>query len=63
VLAKLGRLDLAELRRWEPDSSIVAELKTLTRDQDTLVQTQTRLVNQLTACRKRILSRCFEPVY
>jgi hypothetical protein len=25
-------------------------LKTLTRDQDTLIQTQTRLVNQLTAC-------------
>src|SRR6266496_6454309 len=52
VLAKLARLDLAELRRLEPDRSIVAELKTLTRDQDTLVQTQTRLVNQLTACLK-----------
>ncbi len=52
LLAKLGRLDLAELRRLEPGRSIVAELKTLTRDQDTLVQTQTRLVNQLTACLK-----------
>lgn len=31
---------------------IVAELKTLTRDQDSLIQTQTRLVNQLTACLK-----------
>ncbi len=51
-LAKLGRFDLAELRRLEPDSSTVAELKTLTRDQDTLIQTQTRLVNQLTACLK-----------
>ena len=30
----------------------VAELKTLTRDQDALIQTQTRLVNQLTACLK-----------
>src|SRR5262249_2524582 len=39
-------------RRLEPDSPIVAELKTLTRDQDTLIQTQTRLVNQLTACLK-----------
>ena len=28
------------------------ELKTLVRDQDALVQTQTRLVNQLTACLK-----------
>jgi transposase len=52
LLAKIGRLDLAELRRLEPDSPIVQELKTLTRDQDALIQTQTRLVNQLTACLK-----------
>jgi transposase len=52
LLAKLGRLDLTELRRLAPDSPIVAELKTLTRDQDALIQTQTRLVNQLTACLK-----------
>jgi len=52
LLAKLGRLELAELRRLEPDSAIVQELKTLTRDQDALIQTQTRLVNQLTACLK-----------
>jgi transposase len=30
----------------------VQELKTLTRDQDALIQMQTRLVNQLTACLK-----------
>jgi transposase len=52
LLAKMGRLDLAELRQLEPDSPTVAELKTLTRDQDALIQTQTRLVNQLTACLK-----------
>ena len=52
LLAKIGRLELAELRRLEPDSPIVQELKTLTRDQDALIQTQTRLVNQLTACLK-----------
>ena len=52
LLAKIGRLDLAELRRLEPDSAVVHELKTLTRDQDALIQTQTRLVNQLTACLK-----------
>jgi transposase len=52
LLAKLGRVDLAELRRLEPDSPTVAELKTRTRDQDALIQTQTRLVNQLTACLK-----------
>jgi len=52
LLAKLGRFDLAELRRMAPDSATVAELKTLTRDQDALIQMQTRLVNQLTACLK-----------
>ncbi len=52
LLAKMGRLDLAELRQLEPDSPTVQELKTLTRDQDALIQTQTRLVNQLTACLK-----------
>jgi transposase len=52
LLAKLGRFDLAELRRLEPDSPIVQELKLLTRDQDALIHTQTRLVNQLTACLK-----------
>jgi len=45
-------LSLCELRRLEPDSPTVQELKTLTRDQDALIQTQTRLVNQLTACLK-----------
>src|SRR5258707_53657 len=48
LLAKTGRFDLADLRRLAPDSDTVQELKTLTRDQDTLIQTQTRLGNQLT---------------
>jgi transposase len=52
LLAKMGRFELAELRRLEPDSPTVQELKALTRDQDLLLQTQTRLVNQLTACLK-----------
>jgi hypothetical protein len=52
LLTKTGRSDLADLRRLTPDSPIVAELKELTRDQDNLVQMQTRLVNQLTACLK-----------
>ncbi len=52
LLAKIGRLDLAELRRLAPDSDTAQELKTLTRDQDALIQSQTRLVNQLTACLK-----------
>ena len=48
----MGRFNLVELRRLEPDSPIVAELKTLNRDQDALIQMQTRLVKQLTACLK-----------
>lgn len=52
LLAKTGRADFADLRRLNPDSEVVQELKTLTRDQDTLIQMQTRLVNQLTACLK-----------
>jgi transposase len=52
LLAKTGRADLADLRRLTPDNDIVQELKALTRDQDALIQMQTRLVNQLTACLK-----------
>jgi hypothetical protein len=39
-------------RRLTPDSPLVQDLKALTRDQDGLIQSQTRLVNQLTACLK-----------
>jgi transposase len=52
LLAKTGRADFADLHRLTPDSEKVAELKLLTRDQDALIQMQTRLVNQLTACLK-----------
>jgi len=52
LLAKVGRADFAELRRLTPDSPIIAELKALIRDQDSLIQMQTRLVNQITACLK-----------
>jgi transposase len=52
LLAKTGRADFADLHRLAPDSEQVAELKLLTRDQDALIQMQTRLVNQLTACLK-----------
>jgi transposase len=52
LLARKGRSDLDQLRRLEPDSPRIAELKQLTRDQDGLIQMQTRLVNQLSACLK-----------
>jgi transposase len=49
LLAKTGRADFPDLRRLNPDSEQIQELKTLTRDQESLVQMQTRLVNQLIA--------------
>lgn len=52
TLAKTGRADYADLRRLTPDSPLVRELKILTRDQDTLIHQQTRLVNGLKACLK-----------
>jgi transposase len=52
LLAEHGRAEVADLRRLEPDSPQIAELKALTRDQDALILMQTRLVNQLTACLK-----------
>jgi transposase len=52
LLARKGRSDLDQLHRLEPDSPLIGELKQLTRDQDGLIQMQTRLVNQLTACLK-----------
>jgi transposase len=52
LLAKTGRSDLADLRRLRPDSALIAEIKTLTRDQAGLIESQTRLVNQLSACLK-----------
>lgn len=52
LLAKHGRSEFADLRRLDADSPATAELKALTRDQDALIQMQTRLVNQLTACLK-----------
>lgn len=52
LLAKHGRSEFADLRRLSPDGPQIAELKALTRDQDALIQMQTRLVNQLTACLK-----------
>src|SRR5438034_4007213 len=61
LLAKTGRADFADLHRLTPDSDKVAELKQLTRDQDTLIRTQTRLVNQLTACLKAYYPVALDP--
>jgi transposase len=52
LLAMTGRADFADLHRLQPDGKLIQELKELTRDQDRLIKTQTRLLNQLTACLK-----------
>lgn len=52
LLAKTGRADVADVHRLTPESEKVAELKGLTRDQESLIHMHTRLVNQLTACLK-----------
>jgi transposase len=52
LLARAGRRNWPDLRRLQPDSPLVAELKALRRDQASLIRQQTRLVNQLIACLK-----------
>lgn len=69
ILARHGLHEIDRLRRLEPDSPVIQELKLLTRDQAALIQQQTRLTNQLTACLKEyyplaleIFSRLNQPV-
>lgn len=52
LLADIGRSDFRRLRRLNPDSEHIQELKTLCRDQDALLEDVTRLTNRLTACLK-----------
>jgi transposase len=52
LLARKGRSDWPDLRMLQPDGPLVQELKTLTRDLESLLREQTRLVNQVTACLK-----------
>jgi transposase len=52
LLARKGRSDLETLQRLRPDAPLIQELKQLTRDQDSLIQAQTRLVNQIIAALK-----------
>lgn len=69
ILARHGLRELDRLRRLQPDSPVIQELKLLTRDQAALVRQQTRLVNQLTACLKeyyplalQIFSKLNQPI-
>jgi hypothetical protein len=52
------------LRRLRPDSALIQEVKTLTRDQESLLVSQRRLVHQLPACLKTyypVALTLFEP--
>jgi len=52
ILARYGLHEIDRLRKLEPDNPVIQELKQLTRDQASLIQQQTRLTNQITACLK-----------
>lgn len=52
LLADIGRSDFKRLKRLNPDSEHIQEIKMLCRDQDTLIEDATRLTNRLTACLK-----------
>jgi transposase len=52
LLARKGRSEWPDLRVLQPAGPVVQELKTLTRDLESLLREQTRLVNQVTACLK-----------
>jgi len=52
LLARHGCNELDQLRRLEPDTPLLEELKLLTRDRQTLIREHTRLIQQLQACLK-----------
>jgi transposase len=63
LLAKLGRSEFNDLRRLQPDSGLVQELKALTRDQDSLIQSQTRQVGSAHGLPQSVLPGGFRAVY
>lgn len=50
IIAKILRSDYRDMKRLEPDSESITELRQLTRDQNGLIQTQTALIQQLRDC-------------
>lgn len=57
LLADIGRSNFRQLRRLNPDSEHIQELKTLCRDQDALLKEASRLASQLIACLKEYYPR------
>jgi transposase len=52
IIAKILRSDYQDLKKLEPDSETITELRQLTRDQNGLIQMQTALIQQLRDCLK-----------
>jgi transposase len=57
VLANILRTDMKWFRPIIPDSELMRELKILTRDYNSLIQSHTRLLNKLISCLK-----CYYPL-
>jgi transposase len=53
LLARYARTQWPDLPLLHPDAPLIQELKLLTRDGDRLIEQQTSVVNQLTACLKQ----------
>ncbi len=52
LLADIGRKDYLAMTPLQPSNELIQELRLLTRDQEGLINSQTRLSNQLIACLK-----------
>ena len=52
IIAQALRTDPARFRRLVPDTQLLRELRILVQDQQRLIRTQTRFLNQLQACLK-----------
>jgi Transposase len=60
LLARTGRSDFADLRRLRPDSALIQELKTLTREEARLIARQTRQVEPAHRLPQKLLPRGFD---
>ena len=62
LLARTGRSDFADLRRLRPDSALIQELKTLTREEARLIASQTRQVEPTDRLSQDLLPCSFDLV-
>lgn len=62
LLARTGRSDFNDLRRLRPDSALIQELKTLTRDPESLITSQTRQVEPTHCLPQNLLPSGVDPL-